>query len=78
MQFPSMSNSRLPAVPLVQILQLVLRSGCMGETDFPLALYLDRIGLGAAPPSGLFLECVRYPGDAPPGPLSPAVISRYH
>jgi tRNA pseudouridine38-40 synthase len=29
-----------------------------------------------APPSGLFLEYVRYPGDAPPGPLLPAVISR--
>jgi len=29
-----------------------------------------------APPSGLFLEYVRYPGDAPPGPLAPAVIFR--
>jgi tRNA pseudouridine38-40 synthase len=29
-----------------------------------------------APPSGLFLEYVRYPGDAPPGPITPAVIFR--
>jgi tRNA pseudouridine38-40 synthase len=29
-----------------------------------------------APPSGLFLEYVRYPGDPPPGPLIPAVIFR--
>ena len=29
-----------------------------------------------APPSGLFLEHVRYPGDKSPGPLVPAVISR--
>jgi tRNA pseudouridine38-40 synthase len=29
-----------------------------------------------APPSGLFLECVRYPGDPAPGPLLPAVIFR--
>ena len=29
-----------------------------------------------APPSGLFLEYVRYPGDPPPPPLTPAVISR--
>jgi tRNA pseudouridine38-40 synthase len=29
-----------------------------------------------APPSGLFLEYVRYPGDKPPGPLLPAVIIR--
>jgi tRNA pseudouridine38-40 synthase len=29
-----------------------------------------------APPSGLFLEYVRYPGDEPPGPLVPAVIFR--
>ncbi len=26
-----------------------------------------------APPSGLFLEYVRYPGEAPPGPLTPAI-----
>ncbi len=29
-----------------------------------------------APPSGLFLEYVRYPGDAPPGPPAPAVMLR--
>lgn len=29
-----------------------------------------------APPSGLFLECVRYPGDKPPGRLTPAFLSR--
>jgi tRNA pseudouridine38-40 synthase len=29
-----------------------------------------------APPSGLFLEYVRYPGDVPPGPLLPAFVSR--
>jgi tRNA pseudouridine38-40 synthase len=29
-----------------------------------------------APPSGLFLEYVRYPGDAPPGPLIPAFAFR--
>jgi tRNA pseudouridine38-40 synthase len=29
-----------------------------------------------APPSGLFLEYVRYPGDAPPGPIAPAAIFR--
>ena len=29
-----------------------------------------------APPSGLFLEYVRYPGDKPPGPLLPAVTLR--
>jgi tRNA pseudouridine38-40 synthase len=29
-----------------------------------------------APPSGLFLEYVRYPGDEPPGPLLPAVMFR--
>jgi tRNA pseudouridine38-40 synthase len=29
-----------------------------------------------APPSGLFLEYVRYPNDAPPGPLLPAVLFR--
>jgi tRNA pseudouridine38-40 synthase len=29
-----------------------------------------------APPSGLFLEYVRYPGDAPPGPPVPAVMLR--
>jgi tRNA pseudouridine38-40 synthase len=29
-----------------------------------------------APPSGLFLEYVRYPGDKPSGPLVPAVIFR--
>jgi len=29
-----------------------------------------------APPSGLFLEYVRYAGDDPPGPLLPAVMSR--
>jgi tRNA pseudouridine38-40 synthase len=27
-----------------------------------------------APPSGLFLEYVRYPGDAPVGPLTPAAL----
>ncbi len=30
-----------------------------------------------APPSGLFLEYVRYPGDPPPGPLLPAVFFRH-
>ncbi len=29
-----------------------------------------------APPSGLFLEYVRYPGDDPPGPVLPAFIFR--
>ncbi len=29
-----------------------------------------------APPSGLFLEYVRYPGDDPPGPVLPAVLCR--
>ena len=29
-----------------------------------------------APPSGLFLEYVRYPGDPPPGPITPAVMLR--
>jgi tRNA pseudouridine38-40 synthase len=29
-----------------------------------------------APPSGLFLEYVRYPGDAPPEPITPAVMFR--
>jgi tRNA pseudouridine38-40 synthase len=29
-----------------------------------------------APPSGLFLEYVRYPGNPPPGPIAPAVIFR--
>jgi len=29
-----------------------------------------------APPAGLFLEYVRYPGDEPPGPLLPAVFFR--
>jgi tRNA pseudouridine38-40 synthase len=29
-----------------------------------------------APPSGLFLEYVRYPGDPPPGPIAPAVMFR--
>lgn len=29
-----------------------------------------------APPSGLFLEYVRYPGDPPPGPLIPAFALR--
>ena len=29
-----------------------------------------------APPSGLFLEYVRYPGDDPPGPILPAVAFR--
>jgi len=29
-----------------------------------------------APPSGLFLEYVRYPGDPPPGPILPAITCR--
>jgi tRNA pseudouridine38-40 synthase len=29
-----------------------------------------------APPSGLFLEYVRYPGDPPPPPLVPAIAFR--
>jgi tRNA pseudouridine38-40 synthase len=29
-----------------------------------------------APPSGLFLEYVRYPGDAQPGPTAPAILIR--
>ena len=29
-----------------------------------------------APPSGLFLECVRYRGELPPGPLRPAFFFR--
>ena len=29
-----------------------------------------------APPSGLFLEYVQYPGEEPPGPLVPAIICR--
>jgi tRNA pseudouridine38-40 synthase len=36
----------------------------------------DAIAAWTAPPSGLFLEYVRYPGDALPGPLAPAFIFR--
>jgi tRNA pseudouridine38-40 synthase len=36
----------------------------------------SEVATWTAPPSGLFLEYVRYPGDAPPGPLIPAVIFR--
>jgi tRNA pseudouridine38-40 synthase len=34
------------------------------------------VAVWTAPPSGLFLEYVRYPGDASPGPLIPAIIFR--
>ena len=36
----------------------------------------DEIAAWTAPPSGLFLEYVRYPGDGPPPPLAPAFIFR--
>lgn len=36
----------------------------------------DDIAVWTAPPSGLFLEYVRYPGDPQPGPLAPAFIFR--
>jgi tRNA pseudouridine38-40 synthase len=35
-----------------------------------------QIAQWTAPPSGLFLEYIRYPGDAPPRPLAPAIIFR--
>jgi tRNA pseudouridine38-40 synthase len=35
-----------------------------------------QIAAWTAPPSGLFLEYVRYPGDDPPGPLLPAILLR--
>jgi tRNA pseudouridine38-40 synthase len=36
----------------------------------------DAVAQWTAPPSGLFLEYVRYAGDPPPGPLSPAFFLR--
>jgi tRNA pseudouridine38-40 synthase len=36
----------------------------------------DEIARWTAPPSGLFLEYVRYPGDKPPARLTPAVLFR--
>jgi tRNA pseudouridine38-40 synthase len=36
----------------------------------------DDIAAWTAPPSGLFLEYVRYAGDPPPGPLAPAFFFR--
>ena len=36
----------------------------------------DEVARWTAPPSGLFLEYVRYPGDEPSGPLVPAIIFR--
>jgi tRNA pseudouridine38-40 synthase len=36
----------------------------------------DEIASWTAPPSGLFLEYVRYPGGSPPGPLAPAIFFR--
>ena len=38
------------------------------------SLTAAEIARWTAPPSGLFLEYVRYPGEAPPGPLIPAFI----
>jgi tRNA pseudouridine38-40 synthase len=40
------------------------------------SLTAAEIARWTAPPSGLFLEYVRYPGDAPPGPILPAFIFR--
>jgi tRNA pseudouridine38-40 synthase len=36
----------------------------------------EEIASWTAPPSGLFLEYVRYPGDRPPDPIAPAVMFR--
>jgi tRNA pseudouridine38-40 synthase len=36
----------------------------------------EEVARWTAPPSGLFLEYVRYPGDDPPGPLIPAAMFR--
>jgi tRNA pseudouridine38-40 synthase len=36
----------------------------------------EDIARWTAPPSGLFLEYVRYPGEAPPDPITPAISSR--
>jgi tRNA pseudouridine38-40 synthase len=36
----------------------------------------SEIARWTAPPSGLFLEHVRYPGDARPGPIAPAMLIR--
>jgi tRNA pseudouridine38-40 synthase len=48
----------------------------VGRGNLPLRqihqLKAGEIAHWTAPPSGLFLEYVRYPGDPPPGPLSPA------
>ncbi len=55
-----------------------------GRGNLPLKrihqLTADEIARWTAPPSGLFLEYVRYPGDPPPGPLTPAftVASQRH
>jgi tRNA pseudouridine38-40 synthase len=40
------------------------------------SLTAAEIARWTAPPSGLFLEYVRYSGDAPPGPILPAFIFR--
>jgi tRNA pseudouridine38-40 synthase len=49
--------------------------GNLSPADYKL-LRPDDIARWTAPPSGLFLEYVRYPGEAPPGPIAPAVSSR--
>jgi len=37
----------------------------------------NQVARWTAPPSGLFLEYVRYAGDGSPGPLTPAIFSKY-
>jgi tRNA pseudouridine38-40 synthase len=55
----------------------------IGRRNFPAAemgkLISDAsmpVAQWTAPPSGLFLEYVQYPGDEPPGSLTPAFICR--
>jgi len=47
-----------------------------GELEKFMKAPSDDIAAWTAPPSGLFLEYVRYPGDPPPGPLAAAFIFR--
>jgi hypothetical protein len=42
------------------------------------ALSAEEIARMTAPPSGLFLECVRYKGEQSPGPLVPAISARHN
>jgi tRNA pseudouridine38-40 synthase len=49
--------------------------GNLTHQDFD-KLTAVEIARWTAPPSGLFLEYIRYPGDAPPGPITPAVMFR--